>query len=104
MGTRFLKYQENYILEMLAGNLEGSDTFRSALTQIKEAKTAASLDSLNMFQQKQSLYEFRELKCQCQSAAGPCSSEESPACLGYAESFLQYYYLCQRQIHFEVER
>lgn len=91
---------------MLAANLEGSDTFKSALTTVKGAKNASNLESVEMFKSRQSLYEFRQMKCQCQgpNSHEPTLSDRSPQNLSYAESFLQYYYLSQRQIHFNVER
>ena len=47
MGSRFLKYQENFILESFAAHLEGSEKILSAETNSKM------------------IYDFRKLKCSC---------------------------------------
>ena len=84
MGSRFLKYQENFILEAFALHLEGSDRILSRPSE----------------KEKGLLYDFRELKCICQNVK---SSDEQENDKSIGESFIQYYYLCQRRIHSEVE-
>ena len=84
MGSRFLKYQENFILEAFALHLEGSDRILSRPSE----------------KEKGLLYDFRELKCICRQAK-PSVEQDHDTSIG--ESFIQYYYLCQRRIHSEVE-
>jgi hypothetical protein len=52
MGQKYLKYQESYILESLAGHLEGNE-------------------KLNIDKTPDMLYDFRGLKCTCQAAKLP---------------------------------
>ena len=84
MGSRFLKYQENFILEAFALHLEGSDRILSRPSE----------------KDKDLLYDFRELKCICQNLK---RSDKLDHDKSIGESFIQYYYLCQRRIHSEVE-
>ncbi len=46
LGHKFLKYQENFILEQFAANLEGSEKVLSK-------------------KEKKLLYDFKRLKCNC---------------------------------------
>ena len=83
MGSRYLKYQENFILESFAQHLEGND---QVLTKAKK-------------DDKKLLYDFRGLKCTCHDIK-PRDQRSDDMSVG--ESFIQYYYLCQRRIHAEV--
>lgn len=49
LGTRYLKYQDNYTLDMLAANLEGTNTFDTALQHIRNANDISTLKSLHTF-------------------------------------------------------
>jgi len=50
MGSKYLKYQEGYILESLAAHLEGNDKLLSASEEDKKVNL---------------LYDYRGLKCAC---------------------------------------
>lgn len=92
MGSKYLKYQEGYVLESLAAHLEGNDKFLSSGEGDQKSKL---------------LYDFRDLKCSCQEsliARKRKQSQLKSEGLSIGESFLQYYYLCQRKIHQDVER
>lgn len=74
LGTKYLKYQENYILESLAHNLEGcAYEHTDKKPKFKEDKSKF-------------LYNFKDLKCKCDSKKSP--KEQPDTTKSVADAFI----------------
>ena len=87
LGTDYLKFQENLMLDRFAMNLDQN--------LISKDKTAF-------------VFDFKELKCLCKKThllkqIGTLPTLIGQKNLSIGEVFIQYYYLCQRKLHEQNE-
>lgn len=90
-GSKFLQHQENYMVDRFIQNLE-------EVSCIPHTESRRNI-------KEDSLFDFRALKCQCRNATRSYTQTESELLrrngykLSIGETFIQYYYLCQRKLH-----
>ena len=102
LGTKYLQHQENYMVDVFLRNLE-----EPSCQLPPEGDKAAR-------QRHKSLFDLKEFKCSCTSeqqqkqkeAAHKFEEEhgKSGYVLSLGETFIQYYYLCQRKVHRQYEQ
>ena len=93
LGPKYLYHQENYMVDAFLKNLEEPSCYSSI------GKTAAK--------KEKSLFDFRGLKCYCsdeQQQEQMEKKQDDGYVLSTGETFIQYYYLCQRKVHQQYEQ
>ena len=93
LGSKYLYHQENYMVDAFLKNLEEPSCYESI------GKAAAK--------KEKSLFDFRGLKCYCSDEQQQEQREkkgDDGYVLSTGETFIQYYYLCQRKVHQQYEQ